>query len=42
MKGLLDKSMGIVTHIAEDLARIKPTESLRLAKRDARKKQKLL
>ena len=30
MKGLVDKSMGIVTHIAEVLARIKPTEPLRL------------
>jgi hypothetical protein len=30
MKGLVDKLMGIVTHIAEALARIKPTESLRL------------
>jgi hypothetical protein len=31
--------MGIVTHIAEVLAKIKPTESLRLAKREARKKK---
>jgi hypothetical protein len=29
MKGLIDKSMGIVTRIAEALARIKPTEPLR-------------
>jgi hypothetical protein len=39
MKGLVDKSMGIVTHITEVLARIKPTESLRLDKREARKKR---
>jgi hypothetical protein len=39
MKGRVDKSMGIVTHIAEDLARIKPTEPLRLAKCEARKKR---
>jgi hypothetical protein len=39
MKGRADKSMGIVTRIAETLARIKPTESLRLAKREARKKR---
>jgi hypothetical protein len=26
MKGHVDKSMGIVTHIVEALARIKPTE----------------
>jgi hypothetical protein len=37
MKDLVDKSIGIVTHIAEALARIKPTESLRLVKREARK-----
>jgi hypothetical protein len=29
MKGLIDKSMGIRTRIAEALARIKPTEPLR-------------
>ncbi len=29
MKGLVDKSIGIVTHIAEALARIKPTETSR-------------
>ena len=34
MKGLVDKSIGIVTRIAEALARIKPTESLRLDKRE--------
>jgi hypothetical protein len=34
MKGRVDKSMGIVTHIAEDLVRIKPTEPVRLAKRE--------
>ena len=39
MKGLVDKSMGIVTHITEALARIKPTESLRLDKREVRKKR---
>jgi hypothetical protein len=33
MKGRVDNSMGIViTHIVEDLDRIKPTESLRLDK----------
>jgi hypothetical protein len=36
MKDRVDKSMGIVTRIAEALARIKPTEPLRLAKREAR------
>ena len=40
MKDRVDKSMGIVTHIAEALPRIKPTESLRLVKREARKKRK--
>jgi hypothetical protein len=30
MKGRVDKSMGIVTRIAEALARIKSTEPLRL------------
>ncbi len=39
MKDRVDKSMGIVTHMAEVLDRIKPTESLRLAKREARKKR---
>jgi hypothetical protein len=33
MKGLVDKSMGIVTHIGETLPRIKPTDPLRLDKR---------
>jgi hypothetical protein len=32
MKDRADKSMGIVTLITEDLAKIKPTESLRLVK----------
>jgi hypothetical protein len=31
--------MGIATHIVEVLARIKPTASLRLAKRESRKKR---
>ncbi len=39
MKGLVDKSMGIVTHIAEALVRIKPTEPLRLDKSEAHKKR---
>jgi hypothetical protein len=39
MKDLVDKSMGIVTHIAEALARIKPTEPLRLDKRESQKKR---
>jgi hypothetical protein len=39
MKDRVDKSMGIVTHIAEDLTRIKSTDPLRLAKREARKKR---
>jgi hypothetical protein len=39
MKDLVNKSMGIVTHIAETLARIKPTEPLRLAKREPHKKR---
>jgi hypothetical protein len=39
MKDLVDKSMGIVTRITEALVRIKPTEPLRLAKREARKKR---
>jgi hypothetical protein len=39
MKDRVDKSMGIVTHIPEALARIKPTESLRLVKREPRKKR---
>ncbi len=39
MKGLVDKSMGIVSRITEALARIKPTDPLRLDKRDARKKR---
>jgi hypothetical protein len=39
MKDRVDKSMGIVTRIAEVLVRIKPTEPLRLAKCEARKKR---
>jgi hypothetical protein len=41
MKDLVDKSMGIVTLIPEDLVKIRPTESSRLVKRAARKKTKL-
>ena len=36
MKDRVDKSMGIVTRITEALARIKPTDPLRLVKREAR------
>ena len=39
MKGRVDKSMGIVTRIEEALPRMKPTETLRLVKREARKKR---
>ena len=39
MKGRVDKSMGIVTHIAEGLARIKPTDPLRVANREGRQKR---
>jgi hypothetical protein len=39
MKGRVDKSMGIVTRIAEALAKIKPTETSRLANRESRKKR---
>ena len=39
MKGRVDKSMGIVTHITEDLVRIKPTDPLRLDKRESHKKR---
>jgi hypothetical protein len=39
MKDRVDKSMGIVTRIAEDLARIKPTDPLRSGKREAHKKR---
>jgi hypothetical protein len=39
MKDRVDKSMGIVTRIAEALAKIKPTEPLRLAKHAARRKR---
>jgi hypothetical protein len=39
MKDLVDKSMGIVTHISEGLTRIKPTSPLRLDKRETRKKR---
>jgi hypothetical protein len=36
MKGLVDKSMGIVTHIEETWTRIKPTDPLRLDKRETK------
>jgi hypothetical protein len=39
MKGHVDKSMGIVTHITEALSRIKPTDPIRLVKREALKKR---
>ena len=39
MKDRVDQSMGIVTRIAEALAKIKPTDPLRLVKRAARKKR---
>jgi hypothetical protein len=39
MKGHVDTSMGIVTRIAEALARIKPTEPLRLVKCETHKKR---
>ncbi len=39
MKDRVDKSMGIVTRITEALARIKPTESLRLSKCEVHKKR---
>jgi hypothetical protein len=39
MKDRVDKSMGIVTHIVDSLVRIKPTEPLRLVKREAHKKR---
>ena len=35
MKGRVDKSVGIVTLIDEDLAKINPTEPFRFAKRKA-------
>jgi hypothetical protein len=37
MKDRVDKSMGMVTLIAEAFAKLKPTEPFRLAKRAARK-----
>jgi hypothetical protein len=40
MKGLVDKSMGILTLIGEALPRIKPTDPLRLTKREGHKKRK--
>ena len=40
MKDRVDKSMGIVTNIAEALVGIEPTDPLRSAKREARKKRK--
>ena len=39
MKDYVDKSMGIVTRISEALVRIKPTDPLRVAKGEARKKR---
>jgi hypothetical protein len=39
MKDRVDKSMEIVTHMAEVLVRIKPTYPLRLVKREAHKKR---
>ena len=39
MKDRVDKSMGIVTLIAEVLTKINPTESLRLVKRAAHRKR---
>ncbi len=39
MKDRVDKSMGIVTLIVEALAKIKPTDPLRFAKRAAHKKR---
>jgi hypothetical protein len=39
MKDRVDKSMGKVTHIGEVLARIKPTEPLRIAKCESHKKR---
>ena len=41
MKNHVDKSRGIVTLITEALAKIKPTESLRLAKQASLNKVKL-
>jgi hypothetical protein len=41
MKYRVDKSMGIVTRIAEALPRIKPTDPLRLTKREVHKNRKL-
>jgi hypothetical protein len=40
MKDRVDKSMGIVTRIAEALARIKPTDPLRLADREVVRKKR--
>jgi hypothetical protein len=39
MKDHVNKSMGIVTRIPEALARIKPTDPLKLVKRETRKKR---
>jgi hypothetical protein len=39
MRGRVDISMGMETLIAEALAKIKPTEPLRLAKQAARRKR---
>jgi hypothetical protein len=39
MKDRVDRSIGTVTHITEALVKIKSTEPLRLAKREAHKKR---
>jgi hypothetical protein len=39
MKDRVEKSIGLVTYITEVLAKIKPTESLRLVKCEAHKKR---
>ena len=39
MKGNVDKSRGIVTHIVESLAKIKPTDPLRLSKQTVWRKR---
>ena len=39
MKDRVDKSMGIVTRIVEDLVRIKPTEPFRLTKTEDHQKR---
>jgi hypothetical protein len=40
MKDLVDKSMGIVTHITETSAKSKPADPLRLTKLEPHKKRK--